>query len=299
MLFQRSTDHKPRWRRTSLVGAACLGALVLSYLIVLMAASDPFSRATYVIAKPFWQLRDRIHDGARSFIAERMSVHELALENESLRTELSILRREASRAQALSLENDDLRVLIGRLPADRRAIVAGVIHGSQYSPYDMSVLDVGEVTGVREQMVVVSPDGSAVGYISKVYTDFSTVTFFTSPSVRVDAVHVHASGTEPVVLYGQGNGTFSCVVSRESPIATGDTILLPGFSRRPLGTVAHVEGSREESAITVYVRSFVQNTALDRVWIDTTSMWLPAVHFQDGTESGTQSGHATSTGYVR
>lgn len=282
MLSPRSIDNRSRALRVGGVLVLCLIGCVFVYIFAGPVISGKISELVLTVAAPLWEMRDATTEGVDTVLAHITSKHELVLENSALKDALSEARREAKKAARLSVENEDLRLLIGRLPEDARAIVAGVIHGSTYAPYGTSVIDAGEIAGVRERMVAVAPEGCALGIVSRAYPHFSVITFFTAGGINTDAVVESASGTIPVVLRGRGADTMLFDITRESEPSIGDRVLLPGFSRHEIGVVAHIEGAEENVLRTVYVRPTVPHVSLEHLWIDTTSVWSPSVERGEG-----------------
>lgn len=296
MLSPRSIDNRSRTFSVGGALALCLLASVLAYFFAGSLIAGKISEVVFAIAAPLWKMRDMTVEGVDIAFLHATSKHELVLENNALKAALTESRREASRAARLSIENEDLRLLVGRLPEDARAIVAGVIHGSEYAPYDMGIVDAGEIAGVRERMVVVAPEGCALGIVSRTYPHHSVIMYFTAGGINTDAVVESASGTIPIVLRGRGAGTMQFDITRESEPVIGDRVVLPGFSRHEIGVVAHIDGAEENVLRTVYVRPTVSSVSQDHLWIDTTSVWSPSVERGEGVFDVASTSHDT---YVR
>ncbi|MBP9749765.1 MAG: rod shape-determining protein MreC [Candidatus Pacebacteria bacterium] len=277
--------------------ALAVGVLLLSTHTFEVLVPDAFVRTLYTVASPLWHARDTVADGESALTTSFQSTVALATENAALRKALRTAQREVLHAEVIARENERLRALMGRLPADERAIVAGIIQGTDYAPYDMCVVDAGELSGARESMIVMSPEGVALGGVARAHTRHSVVTFFTSAGVQTNALVTHASGTVPVVLMGQGAGTMTFRLSQEHVVSLGDRVALPGFALSPIGIVVHIEGGAEDVFQTAYVAPLVSYATLEHVWIDTTSTLNPIVELLEA--EAVPDSQATTTTHVR
>lgn len=247
------------------------------------------TNATHTLATPFWALRDMLGEKTDATKISLKGKGTLVDENRALQQELSQLRREVFLTRTLSTDNERLRALLDRTTTSDNLVSASVIHGERFSPYDTFIIDLGATNGVRPGMLVLTPEGIAVGTISSTQEKTATVTQFSAPDMIVDAM-LNATSSFHTVLRGYGSGTMRVSIPRDIEFAVDDTFVLPSFPTYPLGKIVSIEVAPEDAYKILYVRSPVNMYELRFVLIDTTTTWkqpdLEEVEAVTETEEG-------------
>ncbi len=159
-----------------LVVALLLAALtfVLSFLAV---GSEPFANFFGVITTPVRNAGAAVADWVNSRVDKRYREEALQEEVERLRRELSQMAEKAREGEAASVENENLRALLG-LRKKRRDFEfesATVTAQGQDNWTSTFTISKGTQHGVALQQCVVDAYGNLVGVISEVGLNWSTV----------------------------------------------------------------------------------------------------------------------------
>lgn len=230
------------------------------------------TNATHTLASPFWALRDSFSEKTDATRTSFKGKGTLVDENRALQQELSQLRREVFMTRTLLADNTRLHALLDRTTTSDSLVSASVIHGERFSPYDTFIIDLGAENGVRDGMLVLTPEGIAVGTISAIQEKTSTVTQFSAPNMIVDAI-LNATSSFHTVLRGYGSGTMRVSIPRDIEFAVDDTFVLPSFPTYPIGKIVSIEVAPEDAYKILYVRSPVNMYELRYVLLDTTTTW--------------------------
>lgn len=248
--------------------------VLLALLLVLYASHVPpvLHSLTHTFATPVWELSATITNALENETV-LISKEELQRENTALREENAALKRTTFTTRSLARDNEYLRDIIANASEEALQITATVIHDSALSPYDTFIIDRGDTDGLRDGMLVVTPEGIAVGYISATHAHTSTVTLFSAPRLQYDAV-LHASSTSlHADISGHGAHTMKTTVPRDVQIDINDTVALPTFETYTLGTITSIKVSPEDAFKTVFIKTPVNTYELRYVLVDTASVW--------------------------
>jgi len=233
------------------------------------------------VARPFWNARDNTHHWLQTLATSLSTQKALREENDALREQIQTLRRENFLLPSLQKENEVLRTLLGRNDSTDGYIPVAVLVPESYAPHDSFILDAGTEQGVREHMIVMSPEGIALGYVQKALTRSAIVVRFSATHERISAL-VFGSTTTHITLEGQGSGSMQAQLPRDVSVTVGDPLVLSGIPTHPLGTVVHISLAPEDAFQTIHVASPENVTHLPYVLVDTVHMWdppeLPAMH---------------------
>ena len=197
----------------------------------------------------------------------------LKTENASLRAENERLTAEIAGFKEKEIALNDLTRLLdvkSARPDDK--FVAATIVARGTDRYERAVaINRGERDGVRKDMVVIAPEGSIVGRVSSVLSDFAWVTLLSDPGSNVPAMG-QDSRVEGVLAGRGDDSTRLELLPRDGGVKTGEIImtsgLAGGFPRGiPLGRVIDVTGSDQDLAPTVYVEPLASLRNLENVLI--------------------------------
>ncbi len=273
MHYQRSNTSKK-------IAGYLLPLIPALIAVMLLVSQVPMPNAVtssvHTLASPFWHARNVLRATVDATYTSLDSTEALVAENIALHNELSTMRRENFMARIHKRENDTLRQLLGRGEDPARLLTASILNDDIYSPYDSFIIDAGTADGVREHMLVLSPEGFAMGSVYRALDSTSIVTKFSAPTIETEVLLVGTS-TIHTVLQGRGGDTMLIRVPRDLEVATDSEVLLPTFEGNPIGTVAVVEVTPQDAYQTVYVRSPVNIHQLQYVFVDTTHSWSPEI----------------------
>ena len=276
MPYQLSKTH-------SISRTAYLFAVAGSIVAGLVVFDVPFPRSgtelALRMARPLWEARDAVSSRFISQEQSTASADELRAERNALLDERTQLQRENYVARALIEENRMLKSLLGRIDGDAGLIPASVILAPEYSPYDTFIIDAGADMGVREQMLILTPEGVVLGYVRDVHNRTAVGTLFSAYDVRTDVV-LAGTSTLHVTLEGKG-GSMEIRVPRDLAVMPDTPVIVPGFSGARIGTVGHIQLSPEDAFQTIYVDSLDNIHRVRHVLIDTTEVWTPPLEARD------------------
>jgi len=271
MHYQRSNTTK-KFARLALPIIPVIVALSLVGLHAPMPAL--VSSTVQTLATPFWKTRDSLRATVVATYDSLDSTQSLVAENIALHNELSTMRRENFMAQITMHENETLRSLLGRVDTKKNLVPAAIVNEDTYSPYESFVIDRGTRDGLTDHMLVLSPEGFALGSIYRALDTTSVVTKFSAPTIKTEVL-LNATTTIHTSMQGYGGGTMVLRVPRDLEVTEGTDVVLPNFVASPIGTVARVELTPQDAYQTVYVSSPVNVYQVHYVFVDTTNSWNP------------------------
>jgi len=175
--------------------------------------------------------------------------------------ELEQLRSELAKAQSLvadrdflARENAELKSRLGRLIPGETTRIAAVLMRPPATPYDTFLLDVGLNDGVAMGDLVFASGSTVLGYVSEVYRSTSRATLYSAPEETHDTLLVTQDGSAPLVVEGQGGGSFVGELPQGVPVAVGDSVIFPNITPTLAARVSAVEVNPSESFQTVYLQ---------------------------------------------
>lgn len=260
-----------RRRSRALLAALVLLALVLVTVDFRSDEQGTFDRVRGAATAVFGPVQDGLSTLVRpignavSSVSDLFSIRE---ENALLRTRLAELEERRTSFSELERQNTELRELLGMKERAGFEGVAARSVGWSSSNYEWTVtLDVGTADGVQRDMPVVNADG-LVGRIVQVTERASRVLLAVDPNFS-GAARTARSGQAGTV---EGQGSDPLVfrpLDPEAPIEVGDEIVTSLFehgifpSGIPIGTVERLGETSNLLAREVFVRPYVDFTALD------------------------------------
>ena len=218
-----------------------------TYATVRGAALDVTSPVTGALAE--------VGATAKGLVSGAGNYWDAASQNDKLKRERAVLRRQAIRAQAILQENRQLKAALNLRERNREAIAAGRIVGSSFeSPRRFAVLSVGRSDGVVPGMPVRTADG-LVGRVVDSGQIASRVLLVTDRANIVPA-RILRGGT-PVISTGRGDGTVDIrpLEVGRNPFKRGDIIITSGTGGLypPLVPIARVVRLDDDGALGVPV----------------------------------------------
>ena len=245
--------------------------------ILFMAGSrfaffEPLENAVLTIAVPIETvLRDATRPAA-DFVNNMTDINRLSGENQALREENERQTVELARLREVERDFEQLSQLIKIRPPgpDDVFVAAGVFARDPSNLKDIIAIDRGRDDGLQEGMLVLTPQGSLVGSVTRVLEDVAWVTLITDPDSAVSAL-IQESRTRGVVV-GAADGTLTMeFVVETADVQAGDLVLTSGSGRHPagelIGQVVEVEQAAPELFQEVRVQPLADLSRLEEVLV--------------------------------
>jgi rod shape-determining protein MreC len=234
---------------------------------------DPLDNAVLVVAEPIESgLRDATQPLA-DLVNNVTDAGRLSDENQELREEIERLIAANARLQTSESELTALRQLQNiRAGKPNDAFVeAQVFAKDPDNVEDLIAIDAGTSSGIKEGMVVLTPQGSLIGTVTKALRNASWVTLITDPSSAVSAL-VQESRTQGVAAGSEGGDITMEFVSETADVKEGDLVLTSGIGGRYppdelIGQVVGVDKSAQELFQSVRIKPLADLSRLEGVLV--------------------------------
>ena len=205
-----------------------------------------------VVARPIWGSEGRITSGLKNVVGWFSSKNSLIDENKRLKEQITSYQITELSLRANEEQYSRLLVILGRKPVNQSVTATVLVHPPR-APYDILIIDAGEREGLKMGDTVIMPEGPILGTIEEVFYNTSRVKLYSKNGEKVDAVLER--GNIPVVLLGQGGGSFKLVLPRDVEVEPEDRIISPGIDSKLLGIVEEITVKPTDSSKDVLVRS--------------------------------------------
>ncbi len=226
-------------RNRKLLSKPVVGVLLLIfalYILVQVPMPKFLVNITHQIGKPIWGSTSILNKQFQSITAFVVSNKSLREENRLLKEELESIRITELSQNLLREENNALKEILGR-KSDRETLLAAILSRPNKTIYDTLVIDTGNNNNVRKgERVIIN--NIVLGEISKVLSNTSVVTLFSSPGIETDVLIGPDDVSAKAV--GRGGGNFEILLPRDIDIVVGDTIIMPGINSELFAIVEHV-----------------------------------------------------------
>lgn len=233
-----------------------LGVIVLALVLLVGLLRLTLPGVFVALVTPLWAVGSAFTQGAGGIASLFGDKAQLIEERDRLAGENAQLY---AQVQALSAELAD----VGRIASDGTGVLAGVLARPPLAPYDVLVLGAGTRHGIREGLFVYGSGGVPVGTITAVSNSSSHATLFSESGRRT----MGWVGEErlPLTLVGEGAGAYRASVSKESAIAEGDEVYLPGPGAIPVGVVVRLTTDASTPEMELSIRPYVNVFSLSSV----------------------------------
>ncbi len=188
---------------------------------------------------------------------------QLQSENNALRTKIASLQEQLAETAVSGAQIQSLR-MFAHMASTTKGITAPIISSFTVSAYGTFLIGAGKAEGVQSGALVLSDGGFVVGTVLDVQQSSSLVSEIFRAGESID---VHA-GSIPITLAGRGGGNAIGMAPRGSLIATGTAVTAQSALGKPVGLVEHVEGDMSSASTAVYVRTPVNFTELQFVYVE-------------------------------
>ncbi|HEY1037064.1 MAG TPA: rod shape-determining protein MreC [Candidatus Paceibacterota bacterium] len=169
--------------------------------------------------------------------------------------------------QSLRSENEELKMLLGRVAEPDDKILATVLVRPPKTPYDSLVIDIGENQGLLAGDFVYGEMNYLIGRIEEVRPVTSVVKLFSTPGERIDALLGTGSTTSAVSVEGRGGGNFYIKIPRNVQANEGDPIVVPGTNSYVLGAAETVDAGEGDAYAHIYFRLPVKLNSIQYVQV--------------------------------
>lgn len=193
------------------------------------------SFAAQGLFRPILLVGNRAGAGLGNLGAYFSSKKSLYYQNENLKRE--IVSRDAKMANynALALENESLKNILLRVPAERKLVLSVVLAKPNQSPYDTLLIDLGGQAGVAAGARVFAAGDIPIGRVQSVSSDMATVILFSTAKEKTPViipVSLAQRDSSDIFweLVGRGGGNFEMTLPRDFILAKGDPAILPGLT---------------------------------------------------------------------
>lgn len=207
-------------------------AVALVLVIFYLFAPSALSSFFVYIARPFWNIEEKVDSGGML-----VDVEELIIENEGLKIELAQKEGIYLQTDFIIKENEELKKLLGREDSSS-LILAKVLKRPPFSPYDIFVLDIGSVDGIKAGDRVYAVGSIVIGEILEAGKETSKAKLYSSSGEKHN-VFLGENAIE-AVAYGKGGGVFEVSVPRDTKIKKGDSVTIPSLNDNFLAVVEDI-----------------------------------------------------------
>ncbi len=240
-------------RHNSIIGAypwagpAALTLIALAVLFFILRLLFP--GALVAIATPFWMTGNALTAGAGNSLSFFGDKGALIEERDALAQDNAALY---AKNAALEAQVADLTRLLGDRTEREAGVLAGVLARPPVAPYDTLILDQGSDVGIVAGNRVLGPGGVPLGTIESVARDSARALLYSTPARETESWV--GESRIPVTLVGEGAGAMSAIVARESGVAVGDQVYVPGPGAVPIGNVVAVGSDPSSPRSRVEIR---------------------------------------------
>ena len=245
--------------------------------ILFMAGSrftffEPLENAVLTVAVPIEStLRDATRPAA-DFVNNMTDINRLSGENQALREENERQTVEIAILREVERDSEQQSRLVETRPRPEDVLVAASVFARDPNNLkDIIAIDRGRDDGLEEGMLVLTPQGSLVGSVTRVLDDVAWVTLITDPDSAVSAL-IQESRTQGVVV-GAADGTLTMeFVEETADVQAGDLVLTSGIGgRHPqgelIGQVVEVGQAAPELFQEVRVQPLADLSRLEEVLV--------------------------------
>lgn len=255
LLKTKKSSH-PSSNNTGSIKKLVIWLIVISALF--FGARPIVNSVASFVTTPLFSIRHYVESSGSAlpvFIRDR---EQLLLQIRSL--EHKVLEREGAEATLAMVleENESLRQLLGSSSSTR--IAAGIIARPPHTPYDVVLIDKGQIDGIRSQTPVYYGENNLLGFVGKVFQEHALVTLISTPNIET-SVYIYGPDIF-VTAYGMGGGAIKLVVPQGVIVEEGNIVVAPSIEGGLIGTIERVESKPTEPEQYAYLTYDVPIRAL-------------------------------------
>jgi len=248
-----------------------------------------FARAFLSIGRPIWYLGGGVSTKLGDFNLIFKTKKSLMDENNSLNDKINNLEAENLLRKTLLEENILLKDMLNRkLETNSGAeFVLGVILSKPNAvPYDILVIDIGSLNGIKAEDKVFAYGNILIGQISEVYPKISKVRLFSTSGQKTSVIlglnqqeligrtnsqSEFVLGSKDIYLdaLGRGGGNFEITVPYDFEVVKGDNALYPNIYPYIVGVVEDIIFDSRDPFKKVLLRSPINFQELKFIQVET------------------------------
>ncbi|MCX6754374.1 MAG: hypothetical protein NTU81_00905 [Candidatus Nomurabacteria bacterium] len=190
------------------------------------------------VGRPIWGVEKFVTDGIYNVNYFFRTKSAISKENHNLIEEISWTKLSMVDYQILKNENNQLKELLGRVPATHNFILGNILSKPNNSPYDTLIIDIGSSLNIKEGDQVYASGNIPIGTISKVYDKTSLVSLYTNPGFKTEGFMDITNAS--VELTGRGGGNFEMIIPIDLSAPKGTLVYLPGSSSLVVAVIDEV-----------------------------------------------------------
>lgn len=250
MIHQFRDKKKIERRRSIIRTIIALGIFLALCALGFLAWSG---HILHFVAKPVWKA-----ENAASGVVEDMGYvvrtkASVYAENDRLKEENATDKAAMIDYQILKKENEDLKALLGRLPAENKFTLATILTKPNRSPYDTIIIDIGSDAGITEGQRVFADGNIPIGTINTVYATTSLVMLYSNPGQTTEGALDGSNAS--VELLGRGGGNFEMTIPLDLSSESGSYVVMPAAKTEVLAIVDSVISNPTDPVKKVLLRS--------------------------------------------
>lgn len=244
-------DRKKDLKRKKLT--LIIGVFVVILVLSIFGVFKGLGGFLHRVGNPLWKTETATINGVDNLgyiVRTKKSVFQ---ENENLKEKNIELESKMLDYTLVQKENEELKLLLGRLPEKTDFILANIISKPNKSLYDTLVLDAGLDTGIAVGKIVFANSQFPIGYITAVYDRTSTATLF-SNSKEITQAQIEGSNTS-VEMIGRGGSNFEINVPHDLSIPSGSFVIAPHINSKIVAVVADIVSDPHDPMNKIILKS--------------------------------------------
>lgn len=254
------------------------GLVYINYLEIEIPYLSWVQGGVYNLVSPLIEYANRLYRSVKSVWIGIFKSQQIVKENESLREEITMLKRENLLYRHFQRENKRLRELLAfKQYVDYQTIGAFVVGNSPSLWNNVIIIDRGSSDGIEEKMPVISYNGSLVGRIEYVGVSTSQVRLISDPEFVVGGIVEREDSRAIGLVKGQLNEDKVNImekISWDADIEEEDLILTSGLSNSyprglPIGKVIEIESENYGLSLKAEVNLFAALKTIEEVLVIT------------------------------
>ena len=206
-----------------------LGVVILIILFFFRSGIwNVLSDVSLFVFRPVLSAGDSIGGGLKSFGAYFVSKSSLLKENENLQQEVAADDARMANYDSAMADDASLKEILGRKDPKATMVLGAILSKPNQSPYDTRIIDAGTAQGIKVADIVFADGAVPIGRVAEANANSSKVILFSNPG---ESTEVTVSGqSTSVQLVGRGGGNFEISLPKDSALAQGTQVTLPGIN---------------------------------------------------------------------
>ncbi len=186
-------------------------------------------------------------------------------DNLRLREELASKEDSSASLELFQGRLEDLENSLSYFHGSEHPIMARIISSPRLSLYHSFVIDAGGTAGITAGDIVYAGTRSAVGVVKEVSSETSTVELLSSPYAETEAYFTESKFIEKIT--GLGPNGFFVKIPHDTPVVTGETVVLSTDSEGIVGKVVDLTESPQDPFKTIFIGGLIDPVAVRQVFI--------------------------------